>query len=313
MRILSAPLQGYTEAPFRHFHAEVYGHCNGAADTYYTPFIRIEHNDVRSHDIRDLLSTLNANHCVIPQIIVRDCSEFAFLTDTIVKAGYKTIDINMGCPFPPQVNKGRGAALVSRTEILSEICRKMKVLNSDGITFSAKMRLGVNSQEEWRDSIKILNEMPLSHITIHPRIARQQYSGELILDELTAFIDNTSHPIVFNGDIRTPEDIDRIINKFPSLYAIMVGRGLLARPSIIAEWKSGKIWSKAEKITHIQALHEGIKDHYINALCGQTQILSKLKPFWEYLESEIGHKTFKAIRKATTLSKYDSAILAIGT
>ena len=43
-----------------------------------------------------------------------------------------------------------------------------------------------------------------------------------------------------------------------------------------------------------------------------TQVLSKIKPFWEYLEWEIGHKTAKMIKKATSIEKYEKAVASIG-
>ena len=38
MKLYAAPLQGFTEAPWRNFHEEVFG----GIDAYYTPFVRIE-------------------------------------------------------------------------------------------------------------------------------------------------------------------------------------------------------------------------------------------------------------------------------
>ena len=63
-RLMAAPLQGYTEAPFRHFHAEIYG--GGKSLTYFSPFLRIEKGSVRPRDLRDITSPLNANHRLIP-------------------------------------------------------------------------------------------------------------------------------------------------------------------------------------------------------------------------------------------------------
>ena len=77
-RLMAAPLQGYTEAPFRHFHAEIYG--GGESLTYFSPFLRIEKGSVRPRDLRDITSPLNANHRLIPQIIFRDATEFRTLT-----------------------------------------------------------------------------------------------------------------------------------------------------------------------------------------------------------------------------------------
>lgn len=38
MKLYAAPLQGFTEAPWRNLHQEVFG----GIDAYYTPFVRME-------------------------------------------------------------------------------------------------------------------------------------------------------------------------------------------------------------------------------------------------------------------------------
>jgi hypothetical protein len=40
---------------------------------------------------------------------------------------------------------------------------------------------------------------------------------------------------------------------------------------------------------------------------GESQLISKLKPFWEYLEPTIGHKSAKAIAKSKNLADYTIA------
>lgn len=299
-------MQGMTDAPFRHFHAEVYS----AADGYFTPFLRIEHGDVRRRDLRDISSPLNANHRLVPQVIARDRQEFETLSDAIAAAGHREIDLNLGCPFPLQTRRGRGAALIADRAVLADIADAMAA--RPDIKFSVKMRPGLSDPSEWRQTIDIINAMPLTRLTIHPRLATQQYGGALLMDEFAAMAAASAHPVVYNGDISTPADIDRIALAYPAIEGIMAGRGLLARPSLFAEWQSGREWEADERLAHILRLHAGVYRHYADTLCGDTQILSKIKPFWEYLEWEIGHKPAKAIRKAGSLAKYEAAVASIG-
>lgn len=306
LNIYVAPMQGYTDAPFRHFHAGVYG----AADGYFTPFLRIEHGEVRRRDLRDISSPLNDNHRLVPQVIARDRQEFETLADAVADAGHREIDLNLGCPFPLQTRRGRGAALIANRAVLADIADAMTA--KSGIKFSVKMRPGLSSPDEWRQTIDIINEMPLCRLTIHPRLATQQYGGELLMDEFAAMAAASAHPVVYNGDIATPADIDRIASAYPAIEGIMAGRGLLARPSLFAEWQSGREWDADERLAHILRLHTGVYRHYADTLCGDTQILSKIKPFWEYLEPEIGHKPAKAIHKAGSLAKYEAAVASIG-
>ena len=57
--------------------------------------------------------------------------------------------------------------------------------------------------------------------------------------------------------------------------------------------------------------HNSLFDFYSSELCGEHQVLSKMKPFWEYAESEIGRKPWKAIAKASNMAKYQSAVAMI--
>lgn len=161
-------MQGYTEAPWRRFHAEVYGPDSGSADCYFTPFVRLEGGIPRSRDMRDITYGPGREKTfTVPQIIFRDISEFSILTDAVASAGYKRIDLNMGCPFVPQMKKGRGAAFPANIDNLHDIASAITNIG-ERISFSVKMRLGTDSPKLWRHTIEILNTVPLSHICVHP-------------------------------------------------------------------------------------------------------------------------------------------------
>lgn len=96
MKIFFAPLQGYTEAAYRKAHQEV---CGGV-DAYLSPFLRLEHGQIRKRDMRDI-SVVNNPEGLIPQVIASGADEFRVLTDAVIAQGYTHVNINMGCPFPP--------------------------------------------------------------------------------------------------------------------------------------------------------------------------------------------------------------------
>ncbi|MDE6205228.1 MAG: tRNA-dihydrouridine synthase family protein, partial [Duncaniella sp.] len=245
-----------------------------------------------------------------PQIILRDLREFRMRCDAVAEAGYRQIDINMGCPFPPQVHHGRGAGMIANTELLAALGDEMRGRYS-GIEFSLKMRLGVESPDEWRVSADAVNALPLSHVTVHPRTARQQYQGELWLDEFAALLAGSAHPVIYNGDITHPSHIDDILSRYPSLAGVMIGRGLFSRPSIVAEWLAGEEWNEARRHEALMRLHSMVYGHYRDTLSGDAQVLGKVKPFWEYLAPSLDRKAMKAIKKATSLRKYEEGVRAI--
>lgn len=300
-----APVQGHTDAAYRHFHSKIYG----GNLKYYSPFIRLEKDGIRNRDIKDIISDLNRNIHLIPQIIFRDSQELHALVSKIKALGFKEIDLNMGCPFPLQTGHGRGAATISNSELAQEVVNVVK--ENPDVKFSLKMRLGLSEPEEWKRLLPYLNDIELEHITLHPRIAKQQYSGEVDLNEFQLFLKESKNPVVYNGDINSLKDAELILEKFPEISGIMVARGALGRPSLFNEIKEGKEMGKTERIEKMLDFHRLLFDHYSQVLCGDSQIISKIQPFWEYSEEEIGRKAWKAIKKASNISKYQTAVAMI--
>lgn len=306
MNISFAPLQGYTDAAYRRFHRKIYGDC---IDFYYTPFLRLENGEPRQRDLRDIKPDNNTGLKLIPQLICRDATEFDTLAGHIVGFGYSHIDINMGCPFPLQTKKHRGSGLLTHPDTIKEILDCTH--KYPDITFSIKMRLGYDKPQQCLDLLPIINQARLTHITMHPRVGTQQYRGNLDIVTFNRFYEQCQHPIIFNGDITTIEQISQIVDRYPGLKGIMIGRGLLARPSLAMEYKNGQTLTDQEQIKHIVDLHSLLFTHYATTLQGDTQLLSKIKPFWEYLEPLIGHKIHKNIKKATTLPRYTATVQAL--
>ena len=306
-KIEFAPLQGYTDAIYRTIHNKVFGGIN----SYYSPFIRLEKGEVRQKDIKDILPENNENINLVPQIIVNSNEEFLKLTESVSNLGYKRIDINMGCPFPLQTKKGRGAAILQNTKHLEDIVESINSIND--IDFSIKMRLGMDSAEDAKGALEIINKAKLHHLTIHPRIAKQQYKGEIDYQTFDYIYQNCLHPIIYNGDILSQEDIYNIINIYPKIEGIMIGRGLLAKPYLAMELNKTIRLSVFERLSMIMKLHDAIYDHYSSVMQGEHQLLLKMKTFWEYLDEEIGKKPYKAIKKSVNIKKYELAIRLIGS
>ena len=300
-----APVQGHTDAAYRYFHSEIYG----GEQTYYTPFIRLEKEGIRPRDIKDISSDLNDGIHLVPQIIFRDANELNILVSQLKERGIKEIDLNMGCPFPLQTGHGRGAATIANQALAKEVVNCVN--NNPDISFSLKMRLGMQDREEWRSLLPYLNQIKLKHITLHPRIAKQQYGGEVDMEQFELFLKESKNPVVYNGDIKTPEDIRIITEKYPEINGVMVARGILGRPSLLSEFTSGKDWTKEIRIEKMLEFHRKLFQHYSNILCGDSQIISKIQPFWEYAEEEIGRKAWKSIKKASNISKYQTAVALI--
>lgn len=354
IKILFAPLQGYTTGPYRKAHAKIFG----GVDAYYAPFLRIENGQPREKDLRDLESpdidgianansvgnadATGADYKVVPQIIANSVHEFKTLAEALLQKGFSEIDFNMGCPFPMQVNRHRGAGILGDVHAVQEIMDEIRKMSDSAtgtaskdlketastianrtapIKFSVKMRLGQNSPDEAFALLPLLNDTPLAHITLHPRLGKQQYKGAIDFDSFERFYNECKHPLVYNGDLTTVSQINELERKYPKLAGIMIGRGLLARPSLAAEYKvlcnetdSTRVHSTDCEVTpqellgRILQMHQAIFDNACKTYQGDSQILSHVQTFWDYLEPNIPKKIFKRIKKAGKLSEYKEAI-----
>ena len=300
-----APLQGYTDAAYRYWHNRLIG----GISCYYSPFIRIEKSDIRAKDLRDILPENNEGLNLVPQIIVNGKDELDFLSAKIRELGYSRIDINLGCPFPLQTKKGRGAALLSDPQKVQELMEAIK--DNDDIHYSVKMRLGMSSAEEFYPLIDIINDAPLRHVALHPRVATQQYKGNVDMLSFERISGEITHPLIYNGDITNLGEINSIDSRYATLSAIMIGRGLLSDPCLSYEYVNNVQLSDKEKIAKILELHAHLLEHYSARLQGDSQLLVKMKTFWEYLEPMIGRKSAKLIKKSINMAKYDAAVASI--
>ena len=302
MPIHFAPLQGYTDDVYRRIHHERIG----GIETYYTPFLRMEGGGVRTKDMRDIRPSFNEGVPVVPQIIMKSMKEFDYLVGIVEEKGYKRIDLNMGCPFPMQAKHGRGSGLLAHTDIVEEICKAIQA--KPELEFSVKMRLGWESKDEWRALISILNDTALSHVTMHPRLGIEQYKKAADVDAFAEFVAECKHPVVYNGDVTSLADIQRIESLFPTLDGVMIGRGLLANPALGLEYRNGCELTNDEMRKLVQTMHDAMLRELTPRLQGNTQFLSKMKPYWEYLLPDMLKRDKKAILKATTIEKYMSAV-----
>ena len=178
---------------------------------------------------------------------------------------------------------------------VSAMCQALAAV--DGVRFSVKMRLGWDQAFQWRDVMPHLASIHPTYITIHPRIGTQHYKGELLLEEFELFLQQSDFPVVFNGEIRTFLQVESFIEHHPQLAGVMVGRGLVAHPSIF----------NAERRTtdHYLRFHEELlQGRRSRLLGGDHQVLAHMKTLWDLFLPEADKRLRKAIIKSRTLEQY---------
>lgn len=301
--IYFAPLQGYTEADYRNAHAAVFGGIAG----YYTPFVRVETGGFRNKDVRDISPFNNKVDNLTVQFLANNQEKAEKILAFFAEHQCKTIDINMGCPFPMLAKRHNGSGILPYPD---EVKALLSVIEKHpDMKFSVKMRLGWDDPNECLAIAPILNELPLDHITLHPRLGKQQYKGEVDLIGFAAFAELCKHPLIYNGDLETVEDIEDIHQQFPQIAGVMIGRGLLKNPALALEYQTGERLSENELRQRFKQMHALVLAQYESRMeGGDLQMLNKLKTFWEYPEEAIGRKTWKNIKKSINMDKYRTAL-----
>lgn len=298
-----APLQGYTEAVYRNAHAI----CFGGIDTYYTPFVRLEKGHFRNKDVREISTANNTVPHLIPQLIASTPEKAETILTLFIEKGYKEADINLGCPFPILAKRHNGSGMLPYPEEVKALLGLASKYPE--ISFSIKMRLGWEDANECLQLVDMINELPLRQVTMHPRLGKQQYKGNVDLEGFAAFQKACQHPLIYNGDICSAEDICRIQEQFPGLAGVMIGRGLLAKPELAWEYKNSCTLAPNEMIDKVRNMHNQIFSSYKEQIeGGEMQLLNKMKAIWEYLLPEADRKLKKAIYKSNHIEKYTQSV-----
>lgn len=299
-----APLQGYTDAAYRQAHNRLFG----GIDTYYSPFTRVEHGEIRRRDVRDIEPDNNRNIHLIPQLLAPDAVKAEQIMALFIEKGYREADINLGCPFPMLAKRRNGAGMLPYPEEVRALLTALIERYPD-VRFSVKLRLGWESPKECLALLPLLNGLPLSHIILHPRLGKQQYKGEVDLEGFEAFYNGCNVPLLYNGDLHTVEEIRFVAERFPRLAGIVIGRGLLANPALALEYRQGAPLPPDELARRVGELHTEVFNTYQNLLQGgELQLLTKMKSFWEYLLPDGDRKAHKTIHKTTKLANYLAAV-----
>lgn len=302
-KIHFAPLQGYTDAVYREAHHRIFG----GVESYYTPFVRLEKDGFRNKELRDVSPEHNRDIPVIPQLIAATPDEFRRIAAFFREQGYRQADINMGCPFPMQARLHRGSGILPYKEeavALLDTLRKFPEMS-----FSLKLRLGWERPDESLSLLPHINALPFTHVTLHPRIGVQQYKGTVDMDGFSRFYEACTHPLIYNGDLNTLEDIHSVTDRYPGLKGVMLGRGLLSHPWLATEYLTGQTLPEAEKRTKLATFHQLLAEQYTSRLeGGDHQILAKLKTLWEYLLPDAEKRLRKKVLKSNNLTAYYSAV-----
>lgn len=306
-KIYFAPFQGITTHLFR----EVYSRYFGGIDKLFTPyFSNFEPGCKLSPKKLAALKNQSENGVeVVPQVLSKSADEILWLAKCCEDLGFKELNWNLGCPYPQVANKKRGSGILPYPELVHEILEK--VFKEIRIDFSIKCRLGYNSTDELDKLIPVFNRYPISELTLHARIGKQLYSGQPNLEAFEKAATLVKQPLVYNGDIFSPEDWRIFSERFPDIHLLMLGRGILYNPFLPVQIKGLEMPENPQRIVKqfVDELYQAIR-HERN---DNPSVLNAMKEYWAYLAESFDEpvRVFRKIRKAKNFGEYEEAVKAI--
>lgn len=297
MKYYFAPLEGISGCLYRNTHHQFFA----GVDAYFAPFISTSQSiDKKNKEMRDILPENNSGIPLVPQLLSNNGELFLEYQRVIADLGYTEVNLNLGCPSKTVVAKRRGSGFLGD---LDELHRFLDIIfNGNIIDISIKTRLGLQTADQFLQLMEIYNEYPIRELTIHPRTQKDFYGGHPDMDMFRAGFAMSKNPVCYNGDLCTVEDVRRIEAEFPTLSAIMIGRGLLKNPGLIGELKG----QSPVDMKHLKAFHDELLIRYQEKLFGEKPVLFKMKEFWVYLGQSYPEKekTLKKIKKCQRLIDY---------
>jgi tRNA-dihydrouridine synthase B len=148
-------------------------------------------------------------------------------------AGADIVDINFGCPVRKVTKTGAGATLLEDPERACGIVAA--VVEALSVPVTVKMRRGLSDGS--RDALHVgprLVEAGAAALTLHPRSAKQMYTGtadHALTAELVELVDV---PVIASGDVTSRARAQELLDE-TGCAAVMVGRAAQGNPWAVGE------------------------------------------------------------------------------
>ena len=316
MRLYLAPLHGVTNSVYRN---AFFRHFRGF-DGAFAPFIlAVGTSQVKPTHFKDLMpcpsgAAIAAAPSLVPQLLGNDPAAFVDTARLLAGLGYDEVNWNLGCPYPMVANKLRGSGLLPFPGRIDSLLDQACAI--PGMAVSVKLRLGRSDPKEIITLMPILNGHPLKRVIIHPRIGVQMYRGKVDLEAFAAAAELCRHELVYNGDITSRSDYERLKDRFPFIDEWMIGRGAIANPFLAEELKDdrgGADPDASSREARLGAWHDDLYRSYREVLCGPAHVLDKMKEVWSYLGPSLAGKRrqLERLSRAKSLAEYEAAAAAL--
>lgn len=144
------------------------------------------------------------------------------------------IDINCGCWVKNHVSRGEGAALLKDLPRFERLVRS--AVKATKLPVTVKTRLGWdNNSIVILDVAKMVEQAGAKALTVHCRTRHQAHQGPADWSWLKKIKKVISIPLIGNGDVTAPEDVQHLLAL--GCDGVMIGRGAIGNPWIFQQVK----------------------------------------------------------------------------
>src|SRR5215208_5999960 len=213
-------------------------------------------------------------HPLAVQIFGSDAPVMAEAARMVADAGADIVDINFGCPVRKVTKTGAGATLLEDTARATGIVSA--VANAVDLPVSVKMRRGLeNGARTCLELGPRLVDAGAASLTLHPRSARQMYTGEADHALTAELVERVDVPVIASGDITSRARAQTVLAT-TGAAAVMVGRAAQGNPWALAEIMGDETEPSREEIVAelLLFMHETVRE------LGEFRATGFLKKFY---------------------------------
>ncbi|MDD6442255.1 MAG: tRNA-dihydrouridine synthase family protein [bacterium] len=301
MKFYLAPMEGITGYVYRNAYQKYFE----PFDKYFLPFISPNpKGKFAPWEEEDLLPEHNQNMYAVPQILTNRAEEFISTAKSLKNYGYDEVNLNLGCPSKGVVAKYRGAGFLAKTEELDAFLEKIFVQLD--IKISIKTRVGRWDADEFEDLLELYNKYPLEELIVHPRVQQDYYANIPNLKEFQRAYEKSRSPVCYNGNLFSEEDYEKMVEDFPNLTCVMLGRGILRNPRLIGRIKG----MDDPGIASYRGFHDDLLSGYLSTIHGEKNAICKMKEIWGHMKHsfKVTEEMLRPIRMANDRITYEKAV-----
>jgi tRNA-dihydrouridine synthase B len=226
-RVVLAPMAGVSVQAFRR-QGRRFG--AGLVCSEMVSCAGLEHRNERT---LGYLRIASDEHPLAVQIFGSNPGTMAEAARMVEAAGADLVDINFGCPVKKVTKTGAGATLLEDPARATAIVGT--VADAVSVPVTVKMRRGLeNGARTCLELGPRLVEAGAASLTLHPRSARQMYTGEADHSLTAELVELVDVPVIASGDITSRVRAQTVLAA-TGAAAVMVGRAAQGNPWAIGE------------------------------------------------------------------------------